>query len=163
MRDTEHGGTMAITRRTDYALRLMYELAQLPQGATLSIRDLCEAADVPENFGASLATYLIGAGLVRSEGYNSHLMSLGKSAREITMGQIIRACEPEFSLAQCTNEPESCSRSRHCGVHLLWTELDAVVWERLDATSLAEVATGICGSRASDRVMTGVTGMLGRV
>jgi Rrf2 family protein len=120
----------------------MYELAQLPTGATLSIRDLCEAADVPENFGASLATYLIAAGLVRSEGYNSHLMSLARPAEEITMGQIIRASEPEFSLAQCTHEPESCNRSSNCGVHLMWIELDAIVWERLDTIALAEVATG---------------------
>lgn len=153
---------MAITRRTDYAVRLMYELAQLPPGATLSIRDLCEAADVPDNFGASLAAYLIAAGLVRSEGYNSHLMSLGKHASEITMGQIIRACEPEFSLAQCTNEPESCSRSSYCGVHLLWAELDAMVWERLDATSLAEVAAGRHRSSSSDRVVADITELLGR-
>lgn len=139
----------------------MYELAQLPTGATLSIRDLCEAADVPQNFGASLATYLISAGLVRSEGYNSHLMSLARPAGEITMGQIIRASEPEFSLAQCTSEPESCSRSPHCGVHLLWTELDAMVWERLDAIALAEVATGARGSCAADRIASGLTGIIG--
>lgn len=152
---------MAITRRTDYAVRLMYELAQLPVGATLSIRDLCEAADVPDNFGASLANYLIAAGLVRSEGYNSHLMSLARSAEEITMGQIVRACEPEFSLAQCTNDPESCSRSHYCGVHLLWKELDSMVWERLDAIALAAVATGARGTCASDRTTTGVTGLVG--
>lgn len=152
---------MAITRRTDYAVRLMYELAQLPVGATLSIRDLCEAADVPDNFGASLATYLISAGLVHSEGYNSHLMSLSRSAEEITMGQIIRACEPEFSLAQCTTEPESCSRSPHCGVHLLWTELDVMVWERLDAIALAEVATGTRGSCSASRISAGLAGIIG--
>lgn len=139
----------------------MYELAQLPTGATLSIRDLCEAADVPQNFGASLATYLISAGLVRSEGYNSHLMSLARPAGEITMGQIIRASEPEFSLAQCTSEPESCSRSPHCGVHLLWMELDAMVWERLDAIALAEVAMGQRGACAANRIASGITGLLG--
>jgi len=139
----------------------MYELAQLPTGATLSIRDLCEAANVPDNFGASLATYLISAGLVRSEGYNSHLMSLAKSADEITMGQIIRASEPEFSLAQCTNEPESCSRSPHCGVHQLWMELDAMVWERLDSIKLAEVATGVHSTCTAERIATGLVGMMG--
>lgn len=139
----------------------MYELAQLPTGATLSIRDLCDAADVPQNFGASLATYLISAGLVRSEGYNSHLMSLARPAGEITMGQIIRASEPEFSLAQCTTEPESCSRSPRCGVHLLWTELDAMVWERLDAIALADVALGAPGACAAGRVSSGGAGIIG--
>ena len=133
---------MSITRRTDYAVRLMYELAQLPPGATLSSRDLCEVAEVPENFGASLVPFLIDAGLVRAGGYNSHLLSLAMPAGQISMAQIVRACEPGFSLSQCAREPDSCNRSSHCGVHVMWSEIDALLWRHLETTSLAHVAQG---------------------
>lgn len=133
---------MAITRRTDFAVRLMYELAQLPSGATLSARDLCELADVPESFGTSLVPFLVDAGLVRSEGYSGHLLSLAKPADEISMGAIIRACEPDFSLAQCTRDPGSCPRARSCGVHGMWARLDDLVWQQLDAVTLAQVSCG---------------------
>ncbi len=152
---------MAITRRTDYAVRLMYELAQLPTGATLSVRDLCAAADVPDNFGTSIMTYLCGANLARCEGYNSHLMSLALPAEQITMAQIVRASEPEFSLAQCTHEPESCSRSGHCGAHLMWLELDALVWQRLESITLAQVAANHGGTHKTPRVPSSFTGLLG--
>jgi len=133
---------MAITRRTDFAVRLMYELAQLPSGATLSARDLCELADVPESFGTSLVPFLVDAGLVRAEGYRGHLLSLARPADQITMGAIIRACEPDFSLAQCTRDPGSCVRSRYCGVHGMWAELDGIVWHHLDSVMLAHVSSG---------------------
>ena len=133
---------MAITRRTDFAIRLMYELAQLPAGASLSARDLCELADVPESFGTSLVPFLTDAGLVRAEGFRNHLLSLARSADQITMGEIIRACEPEFSLALCTRENDRCTRAPSCGVQGMWAELDGIVWRHLDSVTLAQVASG---------------------
>lgn len=140
----------------------MYELAQLPTGATLSVRDLCEAADVPDNFGASIMSYLCGADLARCEGYNSHLMSLAIPAEQITMAQIIRASEPEFSLAQCAREPQNCARSAHCGAHLMWLELDALVWQQLESITLAQVASGTtpaCSTSRTPSTFTEVTGI----
>lgn len=119
----------------------MYELAQLPAGATLSARDLCEVADVPENFGVSLVPFLIDAGLVRAEGYRRHLLSLAEAASAITIGRVVRASEPEFSVAQCSRDPESCSRSEYCGVHEMWTHLDTIIWAHLDTITLAQVVS----------------------
>lgn len=130
---------MSITRRADYAVRLMYELAQLPDGTTLTLRDVCEAAEVPEAFGEPLAQFLSEAGLVRSQGYRGQLYSLALPAAEILMSDIIEACEPDFSLSACTRNPDSCQRSGHCGVHRMWAALDSMVWQRLGSLSLAAV------------------------
>lgn len=152
---------MAITRRTDYSVRLMCELAQLPTGATLSIRDLCEVTDVPENFGASIVMYLAEAGLVRAESYNSHLLSLARSATEITLSDIVRASEPEFSLSSCVNDPAACGRSTTCRAHLFWSELDAVIWHRLEATTLAQLVAGPGLGRPASKVPASFTGLMG--
>jgi len=133
---------MTITRRADYAVRLMYELAQLPDGLTLSIRDLCEASDVPASFGTPLVEFLIEARLVTASGHRDHLLSLAHPASEITMAEIVRVCDPDFSLAPCTLDPASCDRSARCGVHRMWTHLDGIVWGELDRVTLAQVAAG---------------------
>lgn len=133
---------MGITRRADYAVRLMYELAQLPQGLSLSARDLCEAAEVPASFGSPLIQFLAEADLVRLSGHRDHLLSLAVPASEITMAQIVRVSDPDFALAPCTLNPGGCSREPQCGVHRLWERLDGMVWRELDATTLEEVATG---------------------
>jgi len=152
---------VAITRRTDYAVRIMYELAQIPMGATLSVRDLCEAADVPDNFGASIVMFLTAAGLVHTDSYNKNLLSLALNPEEITMAQIIRACEPEFSLAQCTREPEACNRSGYCGAHRMWSELDALVWQQLESITLARVTAGMPAETASPLSTPRFLGLLG--
>lgn len=133
---------MPITRRTDYAVRMMYELAQLPPGATLSLRDLCELAQVPDSFGATIAAFLVEASLIRRSGYRDYQISLARPAIHITMAEIILACEPDFSLSQCAREPEVCSRSPHCGVHVMWASLDSIVMSRLESVTLAHVARG---------------------
>lgn len=139
---------MPITRRADYAIRLVYELAQLPVGATLSTRDLCEAAEIPENFGRSLIPYLVEAGMVTTDGYRDHLLMLSRPASQIRMSDVVRACEPTFSLSECVNDPGSCARTQHCGVHRMWADLDKMVWAELESRTLADVVaegTRSCG------------------
>lgn len=152
---------MTITRRADYAVRLMYELAQLPSGVTLSVRDLCDAAEVPASFGEPLVRFLADSGMVTVTGYRSNLLSLATPASEITMADVIRACEPGFSLASCSNDPGTCSRSPHCRVHRMWVGLDALLWHELEQITLEQVATG---ARPTVAVPTGaavVAGLLG--
>lgn len=133
---------MAITRRTDYAVRLMTELAQLPGGATMSLRDVCQAAEIPESFGQPLLTFLVEGGLVQTSGYGVSRFALAEPASEIPMSRIICACEPDFSIASCARDPQSCPRSSFCGAHSMWVQLDQVIWNHLRATTLAEVAAG---------------------
>lgn len=133
---------MAITRRTDYAVRIMYELGQLPSGASLSLRDVCALADVPESFGATIAAFLAEASLISTGGFNNKLLSLARPAEQINMAEIIYACEPEFSLSECARNPLACDRSDRCGVHLMWEELDTIVIDHLMSVSLARVARG---------------------
>lgn len=136
------GESMSITRRTDYAVRIMYELAQLPHGASLSLRDVCALADVPESFGATIAAFLAEAALISTSGYNSKLLSLARSAEQINMAEIVYACEPEFSLSECSRNLDVCARSARCGVHMMWEELDAIMVDHLMSVSLARVARG---------------------
>jgi len=133
---------MPITRRTDYAVRMMYELAQLPPGVTLSIKDVCDIADVPESFGMTIAAFLVESSLVSAEGFRNRLLTLARPAREITMDEIVYACEPEFSLSTCVRDPLSCKRTSHCGVHTMWASLDTIIIDHLKSITLAEVAHG---------------------
>lgn len=152
---------MSITRRADYAVRIMYELAQVPEAASLSLRDLCEAGDVPTSFAEPLVQFLVDAGMVRSAGYRGQLLSLALPASEISMADLIRTTDPTFSLSPCTVEPHSCARSPHCGVRRMWAELDDVVWQRLAAITLADVATGAAKNGGDTSRGTLFPGLLG--
>jgi len=131
---------MAITRRSDFAIRIMYELAQLPSGSRVSARDLCEAAGVPETFGSSLLPFLVDAELVKSSGYQDALFSLAHPAEDITMASIVRAAEPAFSVASSATGPLSTGERPPSKARALWHDLDRLLWERLASTTLAQLA-----------------------
>lgn len=132
---------MANNRRADFALRIMAEMAQLPPGAHLSIRDLCEATDVPVIFGAPLVETFARAGFIRAEGYRETLLSLAVPSDQITVGQIMRLVEPNFSLSQYRCSYNTCTMPAECGVHRMWLMLDDVLWRQFDALTLAEITT----------------------
>lgn len=127
-------------RRADFALRMMCELAQLPPGAHLSIRDLCQSTDVPVIFGGPLVEMLAGAGLIRAQGSRQSLLSLSLPADRITVGQIMRVAEPDFSLSQYRCSYNTCTMPAECGVHRMWLTLDDVLWRQFDALTLADIA-----------------------
>lgn len=132
---------MAITRRSDFAVRLMYALAQLPPGSRLSARDLCQAAGVSETFGSAILPFLVDAQLVQASGYQNALLSLARPAEQITLAAIIRAAEPEFSLAATVTGPWPCEDKGPAAVQALWQDLDRLLWERLSELTLADLAT----------------------
>lgn len=150
---------MPITRRADYAIRLMYELAQLPADATLSLRDLCEAADVPVTFGSPLVEFLAHAGLIRTTGYRDQLLMLASPPGEIKMADIVRIADPQFSLSQCTHDADCCARTPECGVNRMWRSLELMLWQRLEITSLAHVVAG-GGTMASQPLEEAMAGTM---
>jgi DNA-binding IscR family transcriptional regulator len=139
----------------------MYELAQLPSGLSMSVRDLCGVAEVPESFGEPLVGFLIEAGLVVASGYRSHLLMLARHPADITMAEVVRTCEPAFSLSPCAQDPSSCSRSPRCGVHLMWVRLDRMLWVELEQLTLQQIASGRLPEEVVSPMATVVAGLLG--
>ena len=56
---------MEVSRRTDYAIRMLLELAR-SDGAPISVRSLAESQDVPYAFARGIQRELVAAGLVES-------------------------------------------------------------------------------------------------
>ena len=56
---------MEVSRRTDYAIRILLELAR-SDGAPVSVRALAETQDVPYAFARGIQRELVSAGLVES-------------------------------------------------------------------------------------------------
>lgn len=155
---------MPKSRRADFALRMMSELAQLPPGAHLSIRDLCQATDVPVIFGGPLVEMLANAGLIRAQGSQQSLLSLARPAGQITVGQIMRVAEPDFTLSQYRCSFNTCTMPAQCGVHRMWLMLDDVLWRQFDALTLADMSPAQFPTLMTDpsvaisSVMSGMSG-----
>jgi len=128
---------MEITRRTDYAIRILLELARVG-GGPLSVREIAERGEVPYTFARGIQRDLLGAGLVQSRRGAKGGIVLARPAADITLLDIVDATQPGgTSCSLCSRDPKWCSRMKDCQVHKVWSDVDALVRDQLRSKSLA--------------------------
>lgn len=131
-----------ITRRTDYAIRIMLELARKQGEGPLSVRSLAEQQEVPYAFARGIQRQLVGAGLVCSTRGSKGGVTLARGASEITLLEVVTAIQGTPVCAVCTRYSDWCARMGECAVHGIWRGVDASVSEYLGRQDLASLAAG---------------------
>lgn len=126
---------MDITRRTDYAIRIMLELAAA-DGGPISVRTLAENGDVPYAFARSIARDLVAAGLVESRRGVAGGLVLARDAEKVSLLDVVEATQGRVSCSVCTNDPGWCKRMGGCNVHAVWAGADVLMREYLGSKSL---------------------------
>ena len=132
---------MEITRRTDYATRIMLELAQLPPGERASARRLGGLAEVSYPFARSIITDLAAADLVDARRGTHGGVSLVRPASEISLLDIVIAMEGDICLNACVNEPGYCSRTGVCGAHGVWADASRQLADHLASRDLESLVS----------------------
>ena len=127
---------MEITRRADYAIRLLMELARCG-GGPVSVRALAESQDVPYAFARGIQRDLAAAGLVESRRGATGGVILARPASEITLLDVVKATQTCTSCSVCVNDPTWCKRMGGCTVHQVWREADEMISDYLGTKSLA--------------------------
>lgn len=131
---------MFISRRTDYAIRLLIHLANDPD-ATVSVKEISEAQDIPYPFARNIQRELVDAGFIATTRGASGGTRLLRPPDEITLYDVIKAVEGSTSCATCAQDPKWCSRMPRCSVHRVWQEIDASVDEALKDKTIASFVT----------------------
>lgn len=126
---------MEISRRTDYALRILLDLAR-SGGEPVSVRTIAGRQEVPYAFARGIGRELASAGLAESSrGVNGGLV-LARSPDEISVLQVVEAMQGPVSCAVCTNDPGWCKRMGACSVHGVWSGADEMLKKYLGSKSL---------------------------
>ncbi len=127
---------MAINWRTDYAIRLLYELAKQGPGVRDTVRHTAELAEVPYDYARTIARDLVNAELLKSRRGVGGGIELARDADEITVLDIFRAMGEPPSLSLCT-QGRVCHRSPNCQIHSsVWCELDDLIEAHLANSTL---------------------------
>lgn len=126
---------MEITRRTDYAIRILLELARVG-GGPLSVRELAETQGVPYAFARGIQRELVGANLVTTRRGARGGIVLARPAEEITLRDIAVAMQGDVSCSVCARDPKWCDRMPTCEVHQVWRQVDSLVGDYLATKSL---------------------------
>ncbi len=126
-----------ITRRADYAVRIMLTLGAAPDGALVPASALAAATMVPQSFLYRITAQLVQAGLVRSSPGPAGGLALARPATEISVLHILEAADGPLCLNVCLVRPHECPRDRQCPAHGLWGRLQTEVAHQLGQATLA--------------------------
>lgn len=129
---------MPINWRTDYGVRLVYEISKKPDGARATVRELSESADVPYDYARTIVRDLVASGILRSFRGVGGGVELTRPAADITVLDVFRALGEPVSLALCTDAGGVCGRKETCPMHVaIYDELDAMMVAYLSGVSFA--------------------------
>jgi Rrf2 family protein len=126
-----------ITRRADYAVRMLIALARAPEGACLSAGQLAHSQNVPYPLARGILSELARAGLVTTRRGVGGGVVLAQPAAEVTVLSIIECIEGPVYLGLCTSDPEYCRQVDVCVMHSVWKEAEAQLRKLLAARTLA--------------------------
>lgn len=144
MEDTSrhiHSNTaMEITRATDYAVRVMVQLATLPEGQTVQLKVLAEATGVRETFLSKILQRLVHQGMVDSHRGTGGGFRLKAAPAQVTLLQVIEAMEGPTQLNVCLGDERSCERISWCPAHPVWRKAQTALAQVLADVSIAQLA-----------------------
>jgi len=138
---------MNLSKRGEYGLRAMIQLAKpLPDG-TLPVTQIGEIAaleKIPVKFLEQILLTLKNAGLLQSKRGTAGGYYLAKPAEEIKLGQIVRILDGPLAPIRCVSqmayEPCGCPDERTCGLRMVMGDVRNAIADILDNTSLASVS-----------------------
>ena len=109
-----------ITRKTDYASRVVLDLAMRPPGSWTTTGDIAGRRLIPPQLVRQVITQLVRAGLLRSRRGAAGGVSLARPPSAISLLDVVRAVEGPFLLNVCIADPQVCPLMPECPVHEAW-------------------------------------------
>jgi Rrf2 family nitric oxide-sensitive transcriptional repressor len=104
---------MRLTSFSDFALRLlMYAAAH--EDRLITIEEVSEVYNISRAHLMKITNTLTRAGFLKAVRGRSGGLTLAKPPRKIRVGDVIRATEPDFALAECFATGNQCIITRCC-------------------------------------------------
>jgi Rrf2 family transcriptional regulator, nitric oxide-sensitive transcriptional repressor len=125
---------LQLTRRADYALRLLIHLAGI-EGGRAQIAQIAEAQAISRTHLMKIANDLTHAGFTEAVRGRGGGIRLGRDPREINLGDVIETMEPPCPLVDCT----SCMLVQGCGLPAVLDRASAAFRAEFARHSLADI------------------------
>ena len=149
---------MRVSKKTDYALRVLFTLVEHHGGAPIPIRELARRNDVPKRFLEQIMLALKSQGWVESTAGIRGGYVLSRNPAKITMGEVVRFFDGILAPIDCVSVTgyQRCSQESVCRFRRVFFDARNYVANLMDRATLAEVAKGLPVSRTE--ITTGFMG-----
>ncbi|GAB4421986.1 MAG: Rrf2 family transcriptional regulator [Anaerolineae bacterium] len=126
-----------LTRRADYAVRIMLELGDKAEsGQRTPATQVAQKAGIPLAFLRKIVVDLVRVGLVRAYSGPTGGLILAQPTETINLVHILEAIEGPICLNICLVRPKECPRDQICPVHGFLGQLQTNLIQQLQAATL---------------------------
>lgn len=135
---------MKISKKTDYALRVMFTLVEHYGRDPIPIRELARRNEVPKRFLEHIMLDLKSQGWVDSVPGKRGGYVLAQKPDKIRMGQVVRYFDGVVSPINCVsvNQYEPCSQESVCHFRRVFLQIRNDTARLMDQSTLASVFAG---------------------
>jgi Rrf2 family iron-sulfur cluster assembly transcriptional regulator len=128
-----------VRRNTDYALRLMVNLAKNYGNGPISTRAAAAEEGVPYQLACKLMQKLQKSELIRSCMGPKGGFSLDKEPSKISLCEVVETIQGPISINRCLLAAGACERQRNCTARIKLAELQQYVRNYLGGITLDEL------------------------
>ncbi|MCY4599932.1 MAG: Rrf2 family transcriptional regulator [Acidobacteria bacterium] len=119
---------LRLSKKTDYALIALKDLASSPAGASSSAREIAARYKIPVELMAKVLQRLAKHGLLASHHGQRGGYDLARPAAMISVADVIQAVDGPVMVTACSDIDESCDQYSTCNVRdPLWRLKDRLV------------------------------------
>ncbi len=129
---------MALSQKCQYAVRAMFELARHEEGQLVTLRDISERQHIPARLLENVMAELRQGGFVKAKRGKDGGFTLGRSAGEISVGEIVRYMESSLMPVACVSG-HACPLQGQCVFLDLWDEAKEAMVAVLDRRKLLDL------------------------
>jgi Rrf2 family protein len=135
---------MKVSKKTDYALRVLFTLVEHHGGGPIPIRELARRNDVPKRFLEQIMLDLKAQGWVDSVAGVRGGYVLTKSPDRIMMGEVVRHFDGILAPIECVSFTgyKRCSQEPVCRFRRVFLDARNYVANLMNRATLADVAKG---------------------
>ena len=136
-----------LSQKARYALRALFVLAEREKGASVQIADIAEEANVPRKFLEQILLEMKKRGIVHSIRGKHGGYTLGRSADDIMLAEVIRTIDGPLALSPCASRTafrkcDDCIDEKTCAMRKVLLDVRDATAAILEGRSLASMVTG---------------------
>lgn len=136
---------MKLSKRGEYGLRALQDLAAHYENDLISNRELAEWNNIPPKFLEQILLALKHGRIVNSQKGPQGGYCLARPPEQITLAEIIRLLDGPLAPVPCVSEtafePCGCPDMESCGLRRVMKQVRNVIAEMMENTTLADLVT----------------------
>ena len=131
---------LKLTKKADYGLMALKYLAEHPETAAQSAKDVADAYGIPAQLLAKILQQLTKKGLLRSHAGMNGGYALAREASKISAYEVILAIDGPFFITSCTKGTKACELTPSCTIKEPLARVNETIAGVLKSISIQDLA-----------------------